>query len=101
MRAQVSCIYTFVKQFNKVAQRSFVHVIVILKFCRCLVPPISLLTPILEYGRCFLRHPYEHHVKLQNESSLRAMYDLVPQNSEGNGFLITYNSPQPRVNNIT
>lgn len=64
-----------------------------------------LLTPILEYGRCFLRHPYEHHVIFKNDSDLPAVYDLLPQKrmSIGNQdddeeyFPLTYTSPNPKA----
>ena len=46
---------------------------------RCVVPPITVSTPILEYGRCFLHHPYELPVHLLNESDLPAKYELLSQ----------------------
>ncbi|CAD5117498.1 DgyrCDS6267 [Dimorphilus gyrociliatus] len=71
----------------------------------CLVPNVMLLTPILEYGRCFLRHPYEHHVILKNDSDLPAVYDLLPQKKMSIGnqdddeeyFPLTYTSPNPKA----
>ena len=47
--------------------------------CRCVVPPITVSTPILDYGRCFLHHPYELPVHLFNESDLPAKYELLSQ----------------------
>lgn len=46
---------------------------------RCVVPPITVSTPILDYGRCFLHHPYELPVHLMNESDLPAKYELLSQ----------------------
>ena len=68
-------------------------------FCissRCVVPPIGVLTPILDYGRCFLRHPYEHNVKLHNETDLPAKYELVQQRVDGLTPIL-YTSPKPKV----
>jgi hydrocephalus-inducing protein len=61
------------------------------------VPQITVLTPILDYGRCFLRHPWEHHVKLHNDTDLPAKYELVPQ-SPRDEEQISYTSPMPKVN---
>ena len=46
---------------------------------RCIVPAITVTTPVIDYGRCFLRHPYERRVQLRNESNLPARYELLPQ----------------------
>ena len=43
------------------------------------MPPITVSTPILDYGRCFLHHPYELPVHLVNESDLPAKYELLSQ----------------------
>ncbi len=57
------------------------------------------MTPILDYGRCFLRHPYEHNVKLQNDTDLSAKYDLLPQQVD-NLTPIIYSGPRPKVRHI-
>ena len=42
-----------------------------------------------------MRHPYEHTVRLQNDTALPAKYELVPQ--EVDEFTpIVYSSPQPK-----
>ena len=46
---------------------------------RCVVPPITVSTSLLDYGRCFLHHPYELLVNLLNESDLPAKYELLSQ----------------------
>ena len=62
---------------------------------RCVVPQVTVLTPILDYGRCFLRHPYEHNVRLQNDTELPAKYELLPQHLDAT-IPILYTSPQPK-----
>ncbi|XP_053402100.1 hydrocephalus-inducing protein homolog isoform X11 [Mercenaria mercenaria] len=62
---------------------------------KCVVPLITVLSPILDYGRCFLRHPYEHSIKLHNDSDLPAKYELVQQ-VIAMDTPITYKSPQPK-----
>ena len=65
---------------------------------RCIVPPITVLTPLLDFGRCFLCHPYEHNVRLQNDTNLPAKYELVPQVvNEHQMPPMTYTSPKPKV----
>lgn len=48
-------------------------------FCRCVVSPVGILTPILDYTRCFLNHPYEQNAQIINDSDLPVKYDLIPQ----------------------
>eukprot|EP00794_Sanderia_malayensis_P018879 gene18879-20779_t len=43
------------------------------------VPAITIETPILDYGRCFIRYPYEQMVVLKNETDLPAKYELLDQ----------------------
>ena len=47
--------------------------------CRSIVPEICVETPIIDYGRCFIRYPYEKMVVLKNETDLPAKYELLPQ----------------------
>ncbi|XP_046359897.2 hydrocephalus-inducing protein homolog isoform X3 [Haliotis rufescens] len=65
---------------------------------KCVVPSITVLSPILDYGRCFLRHPYEHRIKLHNDMDLQAKYELVPQKDiiPLEGAPILYHSPQTK-----
>ncbi|KAK6174452.1 hypothetical protein SNE40_017727 [Patella caerulea] len=64
---------------------------------KCIVPQITVLSPILDYGRCFLRHPYEHMAKLHNDTDLPAKYEVIPQNVEEDDLTpICYSSPIPR-----
>ena len=54
-------------------------VVFFLLFCRAIVPPIQVDTPLLDFGRCFINYPYERIVELSNESNLAAKYELVAQ----------------------
>ncbi|KAK3085440.1 hypothetical protein FSP39_003318 [Pinctada imbricata] len=62
---------------------------------KCIVPPVTVLSPILDYGRCFLRHPYEHNVKLHNDTDLPARYDLVKQEITEDTSIV-YRSPKAK-----
>uniref|UniRef100_H2XZ27 Hydin adenylate kinase-like domain-containing protein n=1 Tax=Ciona intestinalis TaxID=7719 RepID=H2XZ27_CIOIN len=46
---------------------------------KSVVPNIQVLTPHLDFGRCFINHPYQLKAKLVNDTDLAAKYDLVPQ----------------------
>ncbi|XP_074644164.1 hydrocephalus-inducing protein homolog [Tubulanus polymorphus] len=61
---------------------------------RCVVPSINILTPILDYGRCFLNHEYENSIRLSNDTDLPAKYEILPQDLDALSP-ITYFSPQP------
>ena len=43
------------------------------------VPPVTLITQLLDYGRCFLRYPYSHNVEIMNDTSLPVKYEMPPQ----------------------
>ncbi|XP_064641495.1 hydrocephalus-inducing protein-like isoform X2 [Lineus longissimus] len=62
---------------------------------RCVIPNITVLTPILDYGRCFLNHPYEQNAKLSNDSDLPAKYEVIPQ-VDDDLIPIKFYSPQPK-----
>lgn len=46
---------------------------------RCSVPEVTLESPTLRLGRCFLDYAYDLPVKLINTSDLPACYGLLPQ----------------------
>lgn len=48
---------------------------------RSTVPQITLLTPNIDLGRCFIYHSYEKTIKLSNETPLKARYILLPSKS--------------------
>ncbi|XP_033625714.1 hydrocephalus-inducing protein homolog [Asterias rubens] len=60
---------------------------------KCVVPAIVVVTPIMDYTRCFLSHPYELNTRLFNDSDLPAKYDLVPQEVEDFSPML-YTSPE-------
>ncbi|MGH0129444.1 UNVERIFIED_CONTAM: hypothetical protein FKN15_002207 [Acipenser sinensis] len=62
---------------------------------RCVVPPLRVVTPVLEFRRCFLNYPYHRTIQLANDDDLPACYGLLPQVYEENSALL-YSSPQPR-----
>ena len=43
------------------------------------MPPVSVLSPLLDYGRCFLRFPYERFIRLHNDTDLPAKYIILPE----------------------
>ncbi len=57
------------------------------------VPRITLLTPLLDFGRCFICHPYSLNVTLCNNSSLPVKYEMAPQGYQG---ALVYSTPSPR-----
>ena len=61
------------------APRSGFFIFLSLLNFRCTVPPISLLTPVLDFGKCFLHYPYELMMELMNDSDLPAKYELIAQ----------------------
>ncbi|XP_038663072.1 hydrocephalus-inducing protein homolog [Scyliorhinus canicula] len=61
---------------------------------RCIVPTLEVVNSHIDLGRCFLKHPYQCTIKLQNANELPGCYGLVPQ--EFNDQLgILYSSPEP------
>ncbi|KAI3370851.1 hypothetical protein L3Q82_007368 [Scortum barcoo] len=62
---------------------------------RCVVPDIVVETPVLDFQKCFLDHPYEHQVRLTNNSTLPACYGMLDQKYEESPSLI-FGSPVPR-----
>lgn len=62
---------------------------------KCIVPAISLLTPVLDFGKCFRSHPYELTMELMNDSDLPAKYELIAQVAE-NRSSVLFSSPEPK-----
>ncbi|XP_025115052.1 hydrocephalus-inducing protein-like isoform X4 [Pomacea canaliculata] len=46
---------------------------------KCIVPTVTLLTPVMDFERCFLGYPYEHYIRLYNDSDLAAKYIIIPE----------------------
>ncbi|XP_041047590.1 hydrocephalus-inducing protein-like [Carcharodon carcharias] len=61
---------------------------------RCIVPTLEVVNPHIDLGRCFLKHPYQCMIKLQNSNDLPACYGLVPQEVDDQ-LGILYSSPEP------
>ncbi len=58
---------------------------------KSIVPPIQLLTPLLDYGRCFLKHSYSGILELLNNSGFPVKYSMCPQVDKS---LLIYSSAQ-------
>lgn len=39
----------------------------------------QIMTPVIDFKRCFLNFPYQGKVQLSNETDLMAKYELLPQ----------------------
>uniref|UniRef100_A0A670KA82 HYDIN axonemal central pair apparatus protein n=1 Tax=Podarcis muralis TaxID=64176 RepID=A0A670KA82_PODMU len=61
---------------------------------RCSTPPLHVANPILNFGRCFLKFPYQQMVKLVNESDLPGCYGVLPQVSSVS-LTVLHSSPLP------
>jgi hydrocephalus-inducing protein len=49
----------------------------------CLVPKVKVQpSDFLEYETCFLRHPKTREIEIINEDSLKAKYEIVPQDDQ-------------------
>jgi hydrocephalus-inducing protein len=49
----------------------------------CLVPKVRVSpSDFLEYETCFLRHPKTRQIEIINEDSLKAKYEIVPQDDQ-------------------
>lgn len=46
---------------------------------RCVVPPLRVLSPVVKFGRCFLKFPYQQMVMLVNDTELPGCYGVLPQ----------------------
>ncbi|XP_009468798.1 PREDICTED: hydrocephalus-inducing protein homolog [Nipponia nippon] len=61
---------------------------------RCIVPPLRVLNPIMTFGRCFLKFPYQQMLTLVNDSDLPGCYGVLPQEHKENAA-VWYSSPMP------
>ena len=46
---------------------------------KSIVPQVTLITQLLDYGRCFRRYPYMHNVEIMNDTTLPVKYEMPPQ----------------------
>lgn len=64
---------------------------------KCIVPLVTVLTPMLDYGRCFMRFPYVRHIRLHNDTDLPAKYIILPEDElDVNYPPIDYKSSEPK-----
>ncbi|NWR27030.1 HYDIN protein, partial [Tachuris rubrigastra] len=61
---------------------------------RCFVPPLRALNPIMMFGRCYLKVPYQKMLKLVNDSDFPGCYRVLPQAHKENAA-VCYFSPEP------
>ncbi|XP_032556685.1 hydrocephalus-inducing protein homolog isoform X8 [Chiroxiphia lanceolata] len=62
---------------------------------RCVVPPLRALNPIMTFGRCYLKVPYQKMLKLVNDSDFPGCYRVLPQEHKEEDA-VWYFTPQPR-----
>ncbi|XP_023811732.1 hydrocephalus-inducing protein homolog isoform X1 [Oryzias latipes] len=62
---------------------------------RCAVPEIVVQPPVLDFQRCFLRHPYKRQIRLINPSHLPACYEILDQKLDED-FSVFFSSPAPK-----
>ncbi|NXT17693.1 HYDIN protein, partial [Syrrhaptes paradoxus] len=61
---------------------------------RCVVPPLQVLNPVVTFGRCFLKFPYQQLLTIVNDSDLQGCYGLLPQEHKEDAA-VWYSSPEP------
>ncbi|NXU88235.1 HYDIN protein, partial [Xiphorhynchus elegans] len=61
---------------------------------RCVVPPLRVLNPIMTFGRCCLKVPYQKTLTLVNDSDFPGCYGLLPQEDRKDAA-VWYSSPAP------
>ncbi|NXQ99391.1 HYDIN protein, partial [Sagittarius serpentarius] len=70
------------------------EVLALLLTARCVVPPLRVLNPVVTFGRCFLKFPYQQMLTLVNDSDLPGCYGVLPQEHE-EAAAVRYFSPAP------
>ncbi|KAM9374294.1 hydrocephalus-inducing protein homolog [Phaethornis superciliosus] len=55
------------------------EVLALLITARCVVPLLQVPNPVVTFGRCFLKHPYQQMLTLVNNSDLPGCYRVLPQ----------------------
>merc|ERR1711927_103772 len=51
-----------------------------------MVPRVTVTADVLDFGECFLRHPYKMPLQLVNDSKLPAKFEVLPQNAQSRGL---------------
>uniref|UniRef100_A0A8C3T1C3 HYDIN axonemal central pair apparatus protein n=1 Tax=Chelydra serpentina TaxID=8475 RepID=A0A8C3T1C3_CHESE len=70
------------------------EVLALLITARCVVPPLRVVNPVVKFGRCFLKFPYQQMVMLVNDAELPGCYGVLPQEYEEKPSVL-YSSPRP------
>ncbi|KAL6033960.1 hypothetical protein STEG23_011292, partial [Scotinomys teguina] len=70
------------------------EVLALLITARCVVPTLQLVTTEVNFGRCFLKYPYEKTIQLVNHDDLPGCYKVLPQLYE-NPPAVLLSSPAP------
>ncbi|XP_044902281.1 hydrocephalus-inducing protein homolog isoform X9 [Felis catus] len=55
------------------------EVLALLITARCIVPTLHMVNTEVDFGRCFLKYPYEKTVQLVNHNDLPGCYEVLPQ----------------------
>uniref|UniRef100_A0A8C9JFG5 HYDIN axonemal central pair apparatus protein n=1 Tax=Panthera tigris altaica TaxID=74533 RepID=A0A8C9JFG5_PANTA len=55
------------------------EVLALLITARCIVPTLHMVNTEVDFGRCFLKYPYEKTVQLVNHDDLPGCYEVLPQ----------------------
>lgn len=51
----------------------------LLPLSRCIVPALRMANSEVDFGRCFLKYPYEKTIQLINPDDLPGCYEVLPQ----------------------
>ncbi|XP_039707976.1 hydrocephalus-inducing protein homolog isoform X13 [Pteropus medius] len=70
------------------------EVLALLITARCVVPTLQVVNTEVDFGRCFLKYPYEKSVQLVNHHDLPGCYELLPQVYE-DAPAVLLSSPRP------
>ncbi|KAG8523662.1 Hydrocephalus-inducing protein, partial [Galemys pyrenaicus] len=70
------------------------EVLALLITARCVVPFLQLVSTEVDFGRCFLKYPYEKSIQLVNHDDLPGCYEVLPQAPEDSPSVLL-SSPVP------
>lgn len=51
----------------------------LLPLSRCIVPALRMANAEVDFGRCYLKYPYEKTIQLVNPDDLPGCYEVLPQ----------------------
>ncbi|XP_014384628.1 PREDICTED: hydrocephalus-inducing protein homolog [Myotis brandtii] len=70
------------------------EVLALLITARCIVPALHMANAEVDFGRCFLKYPYEKTIQLVNPDDLPGCYEVLPQVDEDSPAVLL-SSPTP------